>query len=303
MASKNNNDGSNLRNADTVICESLQVVKSDMKTAESMYDANEILRQSKRAARRYKVCGLDKAEESHGVYQDILSCVTIGSYKKTQIIQSNVDEYITKDDEIETLIKDTSKLLNEMRVKIEDAHNAACAMSNCFENKILPKTGKSTKDGEKADVHGDLHDILQKTKDLNEKGQNAFESAVAIAGVQTFTNTHSLKEFATNLATAMKNFKDTVESNIASTSTEVVQCRGELTTIEEELAQIVCDKKAEGVKKEGLEGVKDFVCEGKYSCDLLNVCSEVVNCYDSDYGGYDVRKKHRHQHRQTKDKD
>ena len=145
MANKNNNDGSTLRNADNVICESLQVIKNDIMTEESLCEASGILRKSKVAARRYKICSLDRAEQSHNIYQDILSCVTIGSYKKAEIIKANVDEYVKKDDEVGKLLKDTSKLLNEMRVKIEEAHNAACAMSNCFENKILPKSGKSRK--------------------------------------------------------------------------------------------------------------------------------------------------------------
>ncbi|AXT61559.1 hypothetical protein D1816_14775 [Aquimarina sp. AD10] len=303
MASKNNNDSNTSRNADTVICESLKVIKNDKKTAASLYVANEILRRSKKAARRYKVCGLDKAQESQGVYEDIMSCVTIGSSKKTEIIQKNVNEYTKKDDEIEKLIKESSKLLNEMRLKIEDAHNAACAMSNCFENKILPKTGKSTKDGEKADVHEDLQKILQKTKELNEKGQNAFDSSVTIAGIQTFTNTHSLNDFMAKLSAAMGTFKSTVEQNITSTSGDVTVCREELNVIEEELAQVVCDKKTEAVKYQGLEDVIDYVCKGKYNDDLLDLCRETRDCYDADHDNYDARKKGRLQKRQTIDRD
>ncbi len=303
MASKNNNDGANLRNADTVICENLQVIKNDIMAGESMCEASGILKDSKIAARRYKVCSLDRAEQSNDIYQDILTCVTIGSYKKAEIIKANVDEYITKDDEIGKLIKDTSKLLNEMRVKIEEAHNAACAMSNCFENKILPKSGKSTKDGEKADAHGELQQILHKTKELNEKGQNAFESAVAIAGVQTFTNVTSLKEFAANLSASVKTFKDCVEANIGSTTSEVSACRTELSTIEEELAQIMCDEKSQRVNKEGLQCVKDFICDGKYDDDLLNICRDTINCYEGGHEGYERRRKGRRKYRQTADKD
>ncbi len=303
MAINNNSDGSNLRSADTVICESLRVIKNDKKTAKSMQAASETLRKSKKAARRYKICGLDKAEESNGVYQDIMSCVTIGNYKKTEVIQKNIEEYTKKDDEIENLIKESSKLLNEMRVKIEDAHNAACAMSNCFKNKILPKSGKSTKDGEKADVHDELQEILQKTKELDEKGQNAFESAVTIAGIQTFTNAHSLKSFMDKLTTAMNDFKGTVESNINSTSEDVANCREELNVIVEELAQVVCDKKSYAVTHEGLECVIDYVCKGEYDDDLIDLCRDVKDCYESDHGGYDERKKDRGKKRQTKDMD
>ncbi len=303
MASKNN-ENSSPRNADKVICESLTLIKNDKKTALSAYNANKILRKSKKTARRYKVCGLDKAEESHSVYQDIMSCVTIDSYKKVEVIQKNIDEYAKKDDELEKMIKDASKLLKELRVKIEDADTAACAMSNCFKNKIQPNTGKSKKDDQKKKADGMLQDILEKTKKINDQGQNAFESAVSIAGIQTFTNAHSLQPFATNVTNAIKEFKTTVETNITSTAGDVTSCREELNNIAGELAQITCDKKSEAVKYEALDGVVDFVCKGEYDCDLLDLCTiKEPDCYDHDYDGYDQRKKDRRQKRQTKDMD
>ncbi|GAA4272683.1 hypothetical protein U6A24_08010 [Aquimarina gracilis] len=304
MASKNNNENSNLRNADTVICECLTGIKNEKKAAGSMRDAYKILKKSKKAARRYKVCGLDKAEESHGVYQDIMSCVAIGSSKKTEVIQTNINEYNAKDDQIEALIKESSKLLNQMRIKIEEANDAACALSNCFKNKILPKSGKSKKDDEKEEAYKKLQDILEKTTKLNEKGQNAHDSVITIAGIQTFTNTHSLTEFMTKTSTAMSGFKSTVESNISSTSEDVTKCREELNVIADELAQIVCNKKTESVKYEGLECVIDYVCKGEYKEDPLDLCRETTDCYDSHHGErYDQRKKDRRQKRQTKDMD
>ncbi len=87
MASNNGNDNSNSRSPDTVICESLTVIKNDKKAADSLIVAGETLKQSKETARGYKICCLDKAEESHGVYQDIMSCVTIENLKKTGDIQ------------------------------------------------------------------------------------------------------------------------------------------------------------------------------------------------------------------------
>ncbi len=300
MASKNNNDTSTSRSADTVICENLKVIKRDKKTAESNYASNHTLQKSKEAARRYKICTLDKAEESHGVYQDIMTCVTISNHKKTEIIKGRIDEYIKEDDEIEKRIKDASKLLNDMRIKIEDAHNAACAMSNCVKNKILPKSGKSTKDDKIVEIGEQLNEIMHKTKELDEKGQNAFESAVTIAGIQTFTNTMSLKEFAAQLSVAMTDFKGTVDSNIQSTSTDVIGCREELNVVVEELAQIVCDKKAESTKKQGLGDVIEFVCEGEYEDECLDLCKDIKNCYETD-GDYDQRSKNRRKRRQTAD--
>lgn len=299
----NCNDNNASQSPDTVICESLKVIKNDKKTADSMYTANETLQTSKETVRGYKICCLDKAEESNGVYQDIMTCVTIGNFKKTEIIQKNTEEYIKKDDEIEKLIKDSSKLLNEMRVKMEDAHNAACAMSNCVKNKILPKSKRNIKDDKVAEIDNALKDIMDKTKKLDEKGQNAFESAVTIAGIQTFTNTSSLKEFTTLLMDSMKAFKSCVEANIKSTDAEVIASRTELNVIVEELAQIVCDKMAQSTTSQGLDSVIEFVCE-KDNCDddCLDLCKETRNCYEEEGEGRSNDNRKRHKRKQSEDK-
>ncbi|WP_062057019.1 hypothetical protein [Aquimarina longa] len=290
MASKNSNDNGNLRSADTVICEGLTVIKNDKNTAYSIYKANETLQESKEIARGYKICCLNKAEESNDVYQEIMSGVTIKNAKKTEIIQKNIGEYIKKDDEIEKLIKDSSKLLNEMRVKLEDAHNAACAMSNCIKNKILPKSGKKTKDDKKVEIEQELKEITEKTKQLDEKGQNAFQSVVTIAGIQTFTNTMILKDFIAELSVAVKDFKECIDTNIKSTSEDVTTSRKELNVIVEELAQVACDKEMEHIKVQGLERVKHFVCEGEYEDECLDLCKDIRSCYDSDDGHKPKRK-------------
>lgn len=301
MATKNSCDNGSLRSADTVICESLKGIKRDKKTAESRYTSNYTLQQSKETARGYKICCLDKAEESHNVYQDIMSCVTLENYKKSEIIQKNIDAYIKKDDDIDKLINDTSKLLNEMRIKIEEAHNAACAMSNCIKNKVLPKSGKPSKDGKIGEVEHELKEILDKTKELDEKGQNAFESVVTIAGIHTFTNTVSLKGFAAKLMDSVKNFKACVDTNIKSTATDVVTSREELNTIVEELAQIICDKKTEAIIGNGLESVIEFVCESDCEDGCIDLCKDIKNCYDSDENS-DQKKKDRRRRKQSNDK-
>ncbi len=301
MATRNSGDNGGLRSADTVICESLKFIKSDKKTAESKYTSNDTMQKSKETARGYKICCLDKAEESHSVYQDIMSCVALGNYKKTEIIQKSVEEYCKKDDEIDKLINDTSKLLNEMKVKIEDAHNAACAMSNCIKNKVLPKSGKPSKDGKIGEVEHELKEILDKTKELDEKGQNAFDSIVTIAGIHTFTNTSSLKEFAKRLLDAMKAFKDCVDVNIKSTGEDITKSREELNTVVEELSQIICDKKSEANIGLGLESVIEFVCESDCEDGCIDLCNDIKNCYDSDHDS-DQKRKDKRRKKQSGDK-
>ncbi len=139
------------------------------------------------------------------IYQDILTCITLENYTKTETIKTKVEEYIKKDDAIEKLINESSKLLNDLKVKMEEANNAACVMNNCIKSKLFPKSGKPNTNLVELEIA--LKDILGITKTLNEKTENAFESVVAIAGIQTFTNTLSLKKFSISLMDSFKIFR------------------------------------------------------------------------------------------------
>ncbi|MCX2680316.1 hypothetical protein OOZ15_10225 [Galbibacter sp. EGI 63066] len=282
MANMNGKDCGSSHNPDTVICGNLKVIKTDKKNTNSSYKSGKTRQESMERARAYKICCLEKAEESLDVYLDIMTCISIGNFKKTEIIQSSVDEYIKKDDAIEKLIKESSALLNGMRVKLEEANNAACAMSNCIKNKILPKSGDVNTKPKLVEIEEALKEITDKTKKLDEKGQNAFESVVTIAGIQTFTNTESLKGFAKLLMEAMKKFKDCVNTNIESTDDDVTSIREQLNTTVEELAQVICDKKGFLTHEEGLEAVIKFVCEGECDDNCLDLCKEIKDYCNPD---------------------
>lgn len=296
MASMNGNDKGNTRSPETGICESLTAIRTEHEAAIGSTDASLILIDSKETARGYKICCLKRAEVSHHYYQDILTCITLENYKKTTISQANVEAYIKKDDEIEKLIKDSTKLLNELHTKIADANNAACTMANCVNGKIFPKSSKSKQDPDKVLLKGDMTEILNKTKMLDEKGQNAFESAVTIAGIQTFTNTASLKAFVTTLMSAMQAFKGCVESNISSTATEVTKIRGELNTAVEELAQVICDKNTFSTTAQGLESVIEFICTCTCDEGCIDICEEFGNCCSDDEQEEFSKKKKKHKH-------
>ncbi len=283
MASNSGNEKGNSRSPDTVVCESLTVIKNEKKASDSLLKSAEILQRSKETVKGYKICCLTKAEESHEIYQDLMSCVTIENYKKTKLIQTSVEEYIKKkDDEIETLISDSSKLLNDLRIKMEEANNAACAMANCVKNKLIPKSSdKNGKNKQTNPLEDPLNKILEKTKMLDEKGQNAFKSMVTIAGIQTFTNTASLTEFVTKLMEAMTIFKDCVATNIQSTGGEITKAREELNTVMEELAQIICDKYVQTATGKGLHYVKCFVCETECDEGCIDLCKDFEICTEA----------------------
>jgi hypothetical protein len=242
MANINGNDSAS-QNPEKKICEKVKDIINEKKAADSLYTANGTKRESKESSRGYKICCLSKAEETYDLYQDLMSCIVLKNYKKTGIIQKSVDDYCKKDDELEKLINESSKLINDLRVKMNEANDAVCVMVNCVKECIIPKpkTGKGNKGEsmtrEVKDISRDLVSITEKTSKLACKGQNAFNGVVNIAGIQTFTNTGGLKSFATKLMDTMKILNDCIAENIKTTEKDVTTYRDELNTIVEELAE------------------------------------------------------------------
>ncbi|MDT7828251.1 hypothetical protein RQM65_06210 [Pricia sp. S334] len=276
MASNNGNDGGT-QTPDTVVCDYLTIVKKEQNTATSEQMADETTRLSKETAKGYKICCLDRASETHNMYQDLLSCVALGQYKKTEIIQTNIDEFIKKDDDIEKLISESSKLLGDLCTKIVEANDELCTMTNCVKNKVLSKSSKITEDDRKA-VDDCLKELNGESNKMVEKGKNAVESIITIAGIQTFTNTTSLKAFVDTLVEKMAAFKQCTEDYIESTGEEVEAAREELNAIMEELAQIECDAASEGTTVEGLQLLIDFICDCDCDGECLDLCEEFEEC-------------------------
>lgn len=296
MANMNGNDSAS-QNPEKKICEKLKNIKNEEAAADSLHTANGTKKDSKEIARGYKICCLDKAEESYDMYHDLMSCIVIKNYTKAGIIQKNVDEYIKKDDELEKFINESSKLINELRVKMNEANDAACVMVNCVKECILPKpkTSRGKKESGSDDmplkvreVSRLVQNISRKTTELASKGQNAFNSVVNIAGIQTFTNTGGLKGFTTKLMDTMKLFNDCIAENIKTTEKDVVAYRDELNTVVEELAKDACAWYVEGNKAQGLRNTRLFICEGEHDEKELDVsceCMDIDNCDESGYRG------------------
>lgn len=282
MASIKTNDKKNSQSPETVICENLKVIKNEKENASSSATASGTNQTAKETIRAYKICCLEKAEESKQFYNDIYTCIALGNYKKAVIVQKNVDDYIKKDGDIEKLIKESSAQINELRIKIEEAHNEACAMSNCVKNKLLPKKGNSYKGDSKNKIEDSLKEIMDITKKLDEKGQNAFDSIVTLAGIQTFTNTEGLKQFVTAFIDKIKIFKESVDANVKSTSEEVNTIRTELNVVIEELAQVMCDKQLQSNKAAAMDYLIRFICESDCDGECLDLCKEIKNCFEND---------------------
>ncbi len=301
MANMNGNDSTS-QNPENKICEKLTIIKNEEAAANSLSKASSTKKDSKEIARRYKICCLDKAEETNAIYQDLMSCIVIKNYTKTTIIQKNVDEYIKKDDELEKLINESSKLINNLRIKMNEANDAVCVMVNCVKECILPKPqagngkkgiGDDYMTKEVKEVSRFLTAIAEKTSKLACLGQNAFNGVVNIAGIQTFMNMGGLKSFATKLMDTMKIFNDCIAENIKATEKDVTTFREELNAVVKELAEVSCMFSSETSKAHGLKNIRLFICEGECDEKDLDISCECepANNHCNDNESKDTPKK------------
>ncbi len=282
MASNNGNDNGSSQTPDTIVCNSLTDIKDEKKEAASGKKAGETSRYSKMSAKGYKVCCLERAKETHETYQDLLSCVTLEQYKKTEIIQSNIDEFIKKDEAIEKHIVDTSKLLNDLCNKIVAANTELCTITTCINDIVFSKSNQKNRSKAESDrakeVSKCLEEITEKTGSIKDKGENAVESVITIAGIQTFTNTESLKDFAAKLMESVTSLKVCTEDNISSTASEIATFREELNTVVQELAEMQCEEASQSTTIEGLCKVVDFICSCDCEGECLDLCAEFEEC-------------------------
>ncbi len=264
------------RKPDDILCECQTYLKFDYDAAKSQADGKKTLKDSKIEARRYKICCLTKAEITRMTYRDIDNCVALNASKSAETIQKNIDAFIKKDADLAKMIKDDSKLLADLKKKVGEAYDASCIMKNCIKNALDIQDDKNTDaDPLKNQVLLDLGQIMTKMAQLNTDSREVFDSAVTIAGIQTFTNTDGLKPFGVQLSDAVKAFQATITGSIKTSEDDVKNAQAELTKVLEELNQISFEKDAEDVKASAWGSTRKFICEG--DCDDNDTVDKFCN--------------------------
>jgi hypothetical protein len=259
---KRSNEGSNKLVG--AICEHHRVLKDKKGVSESEIKASSILISYHDMVRGYKLCCLNMAEETHRFYRDIDNYELFDIQKSTEIIQANVDKHSKKNGELAKCIKEGSKMFNDLKVKLHDANNAACAMHNCLKS-ILGFTDD--------EVPSEVSSITSLAKELSQDGQNAAEALVKIAGIQTFANVEELKPSAKNLVDKMKQFKKTTDEHIKKAGEDAKSAQAELTRVIEELntEEFRCFEETNTCN--GLTDTINFICEGK--CEPISTVDDI----------------------------
>lgn len=267
---------------DTGICEKdLKVIKNEAESASGNFTAKQKLQGAQEEVKNYKLCSLATAEESSSLYQNILSFVTLENLKKAKIITKDVDTLIARDNEIGKLIASSSKNIKTLSDKLKHSVSKADETLSLLEN-IINKPEDRMNNNEKTIVR-QVKKVIEKVKGMNDKAYKAFKGSITIAGLQTYTNTPSLKPLATELDAKLIEFKSNIDQNIASTSKDVETHRKALNSIVEEFTAAVYDTNSAKTEELGLKAIKDFLCSEEVSTTITD--PETFNCTFAETSG------------------
>lgn len=214
--------------------------------------------------RAYAVCSLAKYEETFEYYRDLTNFELFDMKDSAEIIKTNVDNYVQQDTALGKLITDTSKLLNDLQVKLHDANNAACAMRNCLQS-ILGFSDH--------DVPKELKDVTDLAKDLSKDGKDAAHTMVTVAGIHTYSNLEKLQPFGSDLKDKLTALKGLTDSLITTAKSDQEKSQTELLAVLKSL-------NAQEFESYGLTGVVnaehrtlEFICEGQ--CVPIDCVEEI----------------------------
>lgn len=283
MTNMNATGNGGSRNPDGILCDCQKNLLFDYKAAQSQAEGKKTLKDSKIEARRYKICCLTRAEVTRTTYRDIDNFVAYNATKGIEVIQKHIDDFIKKDAELAKMIKDDSKLLADLKLKIVEANDSACMMKNCIKYALGVNGSKNVDlDPLIIQVLEDLSDVMVEMDVINTAGRTVFDSVVTIAGIQTFTNTDGLKPFGVQLSDTVKAFQVAITGGIKTSEDDVKAAQTELTKVIEELNQISFEKDAEDVKAAAWGATRKFICEG--DCDeddrVDRFCNKISGTFD-----------------------
>lgn len=236
-----------------IICKYHKGLKDQIATSKSEIEAAATQVEFLEMKRGYKLCSLKVLEETHDFYRDIGNYELLDMQKSTEIILENINKYKTKKDNLAKTITETSKNLNNLKIKLQEANNAACAMRNCLKS-ILAFTDETPHE---------IIKVVNSAKKLSENGQKAAEALVIISGIQTFSNGDGLKSFGDRLVDKVKKFKEQTDGFIKSAEEEAKKAQTELAKVIEEINKKEFENFEVRNKLTALKSTVYFICKGR----------------------------------------
>ena len=231
-----------LSNPETGLKERIEDEKAEL-------DGFEEKKRGLKISRKYKLCTVEKSKEAYCKYLDIDNAVSAAAVKESELIKLETTTLEAKKALIDTQITALSGLFKDVKTKVKEIHEAACALTSCISDE--KSCNKNLYDEIKSQIRIDLNDgngerdIDQIAAVINEKAKNLLEkktadaigTSVDVAGIQTFAQINKVLEFGSELYNKTKLFREDVLANITNTHTKLTDTRVELVSIIQEIAQ------------------------------------------------------------------
>lgn len=249
-----------------VICSYTKLKRDEKKSSRSNLKALRTHIEACEMVRGYKLCCFNILEKTYHYYRDIDNDELHDMHKSCETIQLKLDTYIQKSTTLATGIKDASKLLNDLKGKLQEVNNEACKLHNCLKSIFNPK-----------DLPKSVKEITDCSKQLSEQGQKAAESLAVIAGIQSFADLSGLKNYGQTFTEAMKAFKKQNDDLIKQSSDELKIAQTDLSNSITDLDQKEFELFLENSNYNALDMTYDFIC--KEDCKPIacieDICKEL----------------------------
>ncbi len=212
--------------------------------------------------RQYKICCLVTSQKANQFYQNFKFCTGQPAVKISEKSKEKVAELIEKEKELHKKFKELTKMIKESRDKMKIAVECACGLERCFdeEERCNPDVLNALETG----IDGFSGKVLQcktETETCYEKLNQAFDSAINISGILTFSDVDSLaqpveglNEKVKALATNYDAMIDSTGKKVAADTTALTECIDTQQAKKIDCCFITADKNA-------LTSLYDFVCD------------------------------------------
>ena len=231
--------------------------------------------------RQYKICCLVNSQEANTFYQNFKFCIGQPGSKTTEKSVDKIKDLIEKEKNLNSQYKDLTKMIKEARDKMKAAVECACGLERCFdeEERCNPDILKALEDG----IDGFRNRILEcksETENCYEKLNKAFDSAIDISGILTFSDVDSLESPGNNLKEKIAELTKDYDEAIKTTSENVTKNIDSLTECLDLLFEKHVNCCFTAAKKDALRAVYDFICDpecmDKEPARIQEICQKFI---------------------------
>lgn len=268
-------------------CDYQKDLKDSKAASQSKFNASKALKKGLKLTKGYKLCTLEQTQITQEYYRDLDNYELLDMQRSTERIAKDIEGYIKKDGDLDKLIKEAAKKIIELKGKLHEANNAACAMRNCL---------KSVLDF-KDEAPPALKSVTDQAKLLSEHSQMAAEAIRNIAGIHTFAGMGSLKGYSEELVTSVKELKATTDIYSKAANDQLKGAQAELSAVIEKLSAEKLNYLEEKSLFAGLGKTSEFICKGTCPTPasiekiIEDICQE-VSAPPSDGGADPCKDKH-----------